>query len=296
MFASAGFFVGEDHELLPATEANPTGHWERLGVWRANEQILEKLEASWFDPPPVAAQLAARDWALPLLHDQIDQLIEGSQGLPVALKDPRINVMMPLWGPIVRTMFHPVLVIRDPVEIALSLQRRDGTPIVFALAAWELHMTSLLKEMSGRTVTIAHYASLVDDENLARSTVRAAVAGIDQSRAAFVRPEHAGEAFDRRLYRHRASPADHHRHLTGRQVELWRFLSLLPSDNQPITAPQELTEPTKAALAGVRLESQRIASAMEQQGQDPNAAEHKSSDDQLTLLADTHLRNQSPEP
>ena len=37
--------------------------------------------------------------------------------------------MMPLWQPVIEGVLHPVVVIRDPVEIARSLRLRDGTPL-----------------------------------------------------------------------------------------------------------------------------------------------------------------------
>jgi hypothetical protein len=263
MFASAGFFVGKEEELMPANEANPTGHWERLSVWRANERVLEELEASWFDPPPPASQLKVEEWAVPLLRGEVDRLVRESQGAPVALKDPRINVMMPLWGLIVRTFFHPVVVVRDPFEIALSLQQRDGTPTAFGLAAWELHMTSLLSELARRSVTVAPYAKLIDREGLARLTVEAAITCIDPLRTASVRAELAHSAFQKRLHRHLASSADHHEHLTSRQLELWRFLSSLDAGNQTIDAPDTLMEPSNAARMAVRRETRRVAENVE---------------------------------
>lgn len=183
MFTSTGFFAGRQDDLMPATEANPTGHWENLGVWRAKERVLEKLAGSWFDPPSASAQLAAREWAVPLLRSEVDRLLSESGHRPVAIKDPRINVMMPLWGAIIWERFHPVLVIRHPVEIALSLQRRDGTPPMFALGGWELHMTTLLAELDGRQVAVAPYARLIEDERVAKEqTLAELVQQIDQQR------------------------------------------------------------------------------------------------------------------
>ena len=282
MFASAGFFVGEENELMPANEANPTGHWERLGVWRANERILEELGASWFDPPSAASQLAVQEWAVPLLQAEVDRFVRESQGAPVALKDPRINVMMPLWGQIVRTSFHPVVVVRDPFEIALSLQRRDGTPTAFGLSAWELHMTSLLNELSGRIVTVAPYAQLIDDEELARSMVEAAIHEVDPARSQHVRADRACKAFEQRLRRNRASPTDHYQHLTTRQLELWRYLSSLPKGNQIINAPEQLLEPSNAAHEAVRRETERIADIHERAGLIRGLATER---EQISLLA-----------
>jgi hypothetical protein len=51
MFARAGCFAGREDELLPATEANPAGHFEHSRIVMANEWVLAGLGGSWFDPP-----------------------------------------------------------------------------------------------------------------------------------------------------------------------------------------------------------------------------------------------------
>lgn len=260
MFVAAGFFAGREQDLMPATEANPTGHWENMCIWRVNEEVLGKLGGTWFDPPPVTVQMAARHWAAPLLHAEVERIAGQSSGAPIVIKDPRIGVMMPLWGPILADHLHPVLVVRDPVEIARSLLIRDGTPIPFALATWELHMTALLDHFQDRLVTVAPYGQLVSDESVAPSIVEATAAHVDAGLTQSLRPVDGSAAFDRTLYRNRAASGDHYEHLTSRQLDLWRLLSSLPAGDQHIEAPPELRAPSEASEAAVRAETERIAS------------------------------------
>jgi hypothetical protein len=49
-FVSAAFFAGRDEDLMEATDANPTGHWENLYIRRVNEMVLDRLGGTWFDP------------------------------------------------------------------------------------------------------------------------------------------------------------------------------------------------------------------------------------------------------
>jgi hypothetical protein len=64
-----------------------------------------------------------------------------------------------------------VVVIRDPIESARSLSRRDGTPLPLGLAMWELHMASLLGHLNGRLVTVVPYARLMEEDGLAERIV-----------------------------------------------------------------------------------------------------------------------------
>ena len=260
MLVRAGFFAGSEPDLMPAAEANPVGHWENMNVWRANEEVLGKLGGSWFDPPPVAAQMAARDWAVPLLQAEVQRIIEQSQGAPIVIKDPRIGGMMPLWSPVLAGRLHPMLVVRDPVEIALSLLSRDGTPIPFGLAAWELHMTALFDHLQDSLVTVAPYGRLVSDDALAPSIVEASAAHVDASLTEGLRPAEASAAFDPALCRNRAAGNDHDERLTSRQLDLWAFLSSLAPGDQSIDVPHSLRGPAVAAQMTVRAETERVAS------------------------------------
>jgi len=258
MFVSCGFFVARDEDLMPATEDNAGGYWENTCLHRVNEEILSQLSGSWLDPPLPDVQLAAREWAVPALQTEVERILEQADGSPVALKDPRIGVMTPIWGPIIADRFHSLVVVRDPVEIALSLNRRDGTPLALGLAAWELHTSVLLDYLEGKPVTVAPYARLIEDVSLAPLIVEQAAAHLEPERARFVAPAAAGEALEAG-FRHNRAPAAHHGgHLTARQLELWEFLSSLPLGNQAITTPLELREPSPAARTGARDETKRF--------------------------------------
>ncbi len=258
MFVRSGFFAGRENDLLPANEGNPTGHWEHTNVWLANEQVLHRLDASWFDPPMASLQRASLDWAEPLLKAELDRIDREASGAPIVLKDPRIGVMMPLWEPIVRGRLHPILVVRHPLEVALSLYRRDAMPIACGLAAWELHMTALLDYVTGRLVTVAPYTRLVYESPLASSVVEAATSHLAPARTSGLNPIHAGSAFESRFHRNRVSQITQRHRLSRPQTELWRFLSSLQPGDQVIAAPEQLLVASGDACETVRHHTERI--------------------------------------
>jgi hypothetical protein len=258
MFTEAGFFAGLEEDLMPPTEANPAGYWENTGIWRTNEDVLGRLGGSWFDPPSVAAQTAAREWALPRLRSEVERIARQSPDAPIVLKDPRIGVMMPLWEDILWGSLHPILVLRDPVEIALSLLHRDGTPPAFGLAAWEIHMATLLNHLQGRTVTVAPYQSLLGNQRLAAAIVESAAEEVEPRLTEELRPQNAHKAFDVALHRNQVAGGEHDEYLTSHQLGLWRFLSSLPAGNKSIEVPASLRAPSEPARMAVRLETERI--------------------------------------
>ncbi|HTR89360.1 MAG TPA: hypothetical protein VMG62_04525, partial [Solirubrobacteraceae bacterium] len=135
MFQRSGYFLGAPEDLMVGDPSNPTGYFENLKVWRANESVLAHFGATWFDPPDEDEQLARSGQLQPGLRCVLDELLAQAAVTqrPLALKDPRMGVLMPLWWPLLADLLHPVLVIRDPFEIALSLERRDATAVPVAL-------------------------------------------------------------------------------------------------------------------------------------------------------------------
>jgi hypothetical protein len=249
MFVAAGFHAGAADELMPANAFNPRGYFENLGVYDLNEEILERLGAYWFHPPSVPAQVRAASWAEPKLRGALERLIASSGGRPIAVKDPRITGLITLWAPVISERLHPVLVVRDPLQIARSLLVRDQTPIPFALAAWELQTGRLLEAMRGRTVTVAPYRTLLHDGGVAAAIVGTAAGHVDELLASRIEPAAAAHALDASLSHNEPAPGDHERQMTVGQLALWRELeALAPGD-------QRLDLATSRDQRGVREET-----------------------------------------
>ena len=56
-----------------------------------------------------------------------------------------------------------MVVDRSPMDIALSMRKRDGRPLYVALAIWQLYCTELLDGLAGRRVLLVHYEDFVAD-------------------------------------------------------------------------------------------------------------------------------------
>lgn len=257
LFVASGYFVADDADLMRANSGNPAGYYENLNVYRVNEDVLAELGATWFDPPSEPTLLEARPGVQGRLRRVFDGLVEQAADAPLALKDPRIAVLMGLWEPIIGHRLHPVLVVRDPVEVAQSLQARDGTPMALGLAAWELHMTSLLRSLSGATVTVAPYRVVLGSAEHARSIVEAATRHVRPDLAAHVRPSDGGGWLTEQLAHNHADSGDHDRFLTGRQAELYEWLAGLSAGTAVLQPPAPLLADDPAARGGAQAETAR---------------------------------------
>lgn len=254
-FLAAGFFAGHEEELLGPAPSNPVGHYEPLPVLRTNEQLLERLASG---APPREEQLALADELAPQLRAVLDDLIAKSNGAPLAIKEPRINRLLPVWGPVIDGVLHPVLAVRDPLEVATSMSHRYGTPVAHALALWEVQTTHALAWLDGRTATIAPYRQLVGEPGTAEAVVRCATSHVDPDQAGQVRPEAARPALQPELRTQSADKAAHPEYLTQRQAELWEYLDELPAGDAELAVPEPLQAPSGGATATVRTEDERV--------------------------------------
>jgi hypothetical protein len=130
--------------LMPPADDNPTGFWESTVLATLNDQILAAGGSHWedwrqFDPTRIdaAAALALKRQAKSALAGEF-----GETSLAV-IKDPRMCRLMPFWSSVFREAnwsIRPVLQLRSPLEVALSLNRRDGIPLGLGCLIWLRHV------------------------------------------------------------------------------------------------------------------------------------------------------------
>lgn len=259
MFHRAGFFVGAPEDLMAADYSNPRGYFENLRVYAENERILSDFGGSWMSPPPPGAMQPWAEQTSARLRELLEGMVQEASGRPIAIKDPRIGVLLPVWKPAFQGLLHSVIVVRHPVEIGMSLSHRDLTPIPVVLAAWEVHMTALLAELQGEPVTVVQYAELLERSELAG----ALVTEVGQELVPYLRqalnPARAAESRDPALRRNQAAPEEPGTRFTPFQEDLWRFFSELPSGTVTLDAPLRLLSATAASMQAISIERERLS-------------------------------------
>jgi hypothetical protein len=131
-------------DVLPANAGNVTGYWEPSAVVAFHDRLLASIGSRWDDPreiPPTwFSSEAARGFATELAGLITSEF--GSEPLFV-VKDPRTCRLVPLWRDALGMLgIEPlaVLVVRHPLEVEASLQRRDGRPDGAGLLLWLQHV------------------------------------------------------------------------------------------------------------------------------------------------------------
>jgi hypothetical protein len=161
-----GVYFGNDL-LSPMQEVNEKGFWEHHGVVETHQQLLDALGRKWYSvtPMPPSWQDSA---AAGKCRDRIRQLtVEEFSAAPLwGVKDPRICLFLPLWKEVldelgITTRF--LLVMRNPLEIMLSLARRDGLYPVHSLALTEFYLFNALSALSETAYSTSQYVDLLSD-------------------------------------------------------------------------------------------------------------------------------------
>ena len=130
--------------LIPGDDANPKGYWESVILNDLNEDLLAACGSRWddwreFDPKRIdpARAFALKERAISGLSE------EFPDASLAVIKDPRMCRLMAFWSPVFREAgwsVCPVLQLRSPLEVALSLKRRDEIPLGLGCLIWLRHV------------------------------------------------------------------------------------------------------------------------------------------------------------
>ncbi|RUZ78648.1 hypothetical protein EN943_09930 [Mesorhizobium sp. M7A.F.Ca.US.006.01.1.1] len=132
--------------LNPAGLGNEIGHWEPEAAVRLNDQILDLAESPVNDVQGPAGEWLQRPEALAFVDRLADLIADEYGDDPLfVLKDPRIALLFPLWRVALgrlKIRCAAVVISRNPVEVALSLAKRQG--VAGDWQSWPLERGGLL--------------------------------------------------------------------------------------------------------------------------------------------------------
>ncbi|MFC5469665.1 sulfotransferase family protein [Cohnella suwonensis] len=181
---SLGVYLGEDQDFVDANFDNPEGFWERKDVILLNERILSLLGATW----DTTATLPDDWWEseeIALFHEEMQTIIREQfhTRLIWGWKDPRTCLTIPLWISVLSKMeveLKFIIPIRNPVDVASSLEKRNNMKFENAMGMWNLHTLSALYYTSNFQRIIVNYDRFIEEPTLQINRL-ASFLGIQQS-------------------------------------------------------------------------------------------------------------------
>lgn len=144
--------AGLPKTLLGQNEGNQRGHWESRLIIEHHDNVLEELESNWMDYRPLRLNRITQKRRNSYMSDMADlfKSEHSDQNLSV-VKEPRICRFTALYiKALEKALIAPfcVLVIRNPLEVAASITKRDGLITQHGLLLWLSHM--LITERESR--------------------------------------------------------------------------------------------------------------------------------------------------
>jgi hypothetical protein len=158
-----GLSLGPDADLVPPSDSNPAGHWENASLNLVNQRLLAALGGHASAPPPLAEGWEAAPELERLRREAAALAGSVLAAEQWAWKDPRTCLTLPFWLRVLDVPVAAVLVRRHPLEVARSLEARDGRPLALGLAMWERYLRSALAAASGLPVYVTSYEQLLHD-------------------------------------------------------------------------------------------------------------------------------------
>ena len=170
----------------PRELENPRGFWEAREVMEIHDRFLSAVGSRWNDirplPPEAFQGRPARQ-----CRDELTAVLGVALGATplVAVKDPRMCRLLPIWLGLLAGMgvdVQAVLPIRNPLEVAFSLQARNDIDRDQALMLWLIH--TLLAERETRRLKRHYvtYSAFLDAPERAAANLAARLGWFDPDR------------------------------------------------------------------------------------------------------------------
>lgn len=163
-----GLYLGHEHEIMASGSANPDGHWENWNFVRLNEDLLSMVNAAWDLPPKIN-----QDWtkipAYSQFYNRATKIVDSFNDKVLwGWKDPRNTLTLDFWLSVLPNL-KILVCLRDPLEVAQSLEARGSASLDFSLNLWHSYNQRLLgwvesqHAINADHILVTHYQSYFED-------------------------------------------------------------------------------------------------------------------------------------
>lgn len=219
-----GIYCGNEFYETKANWENLQGFWEREDVRQLNNFLLKAAGANWshltdFDLTTISQE------PLDNFYEKARLLItELNKHSSWIIKDPRLCIVLPLWK---KLLDRPICIIiwRDPLAVAKSLQTRNKFFISQGIALWEYYNLAALNNSVGFARLLISHADLLSapqktTQEIVQFLHEQGIAGLDNQDI-----EKLSQVIDPTLQHYKSSkPSIMQSILNGQQASLWHAL------------------------------------------------------------------------
>ena len=216
-----GAWVGEETELTGTNVENPHGFWERRDMRRICDRLLHTAGADWwkvasFDPGAIPHAILAEQ------RREFGKVISAlDEHETWVVKEPRLCLLLPVLRDYITDPVC-IYIFRNPLEVARSLQMRNGFGIAAGLALWEVYNRRALSASENLPCVLVSHQSLMLHPV---ETLDGLVKRLDELAVTnLVRPDEGRlkQFINPSLYRRRATEEETEEYLSPSQRILWQ--------------------------------------------------------------------------
>ena len=155
--------------VMEANSSNPAGHWEPQALVDLNNQILEAAGSAWNDLQrlnPGWEKSPARAGFMRKAGRILQAEFEETSFF--VIKDPRICRIAPFWLDVLRENgIDPrvIIPVRNPLEVAASLHKRDGMDPSVGYLVWLRHVLDAERGTRGEQRVFTTFGELLSNWN-----------------------------------------------------------------------------------------------------------------------------------
>ena len=235
-------------ELEPANEYNAAGYWESRDLIQFHDRLLQAAGSGWNDWRAISPEWLQSSVAQGFADEARDALGRVFQDAPLfVFKDPRVCRFLPFWLSVLEQQaIEPIALVpvRNPLDVAASLQRRDQFSRAKSMLLWMRHVLDAELASRGIPRLFTTYDQLLGDWRGLETRVR--------NRFGWLFPPLSGEseraidAFLSDRHRHHSSseaPDDRDSDILEGVAEAYRVLiELAEREDEPVALLQRLQD------------------------------------------------------
>ena len=228
LLRNMGAYFGSKDASTGQNEENPRGFWERRDMRHITDKLLFSAGADWCDVANFDLEKIPKPIEKSAIQD-FGYILDDLNKEPVwVLKEPRLCLLLP----ILRTCLAQPLAVcvhRNPLEVALSLQKRNGFTLAFGLALWEYYTVNMLKNTSDLNRIFISYNKVMENSIQSVNQIQQAFTTFDIP-LKVPSKEKIPELVDTNLYRNKMVHQHMYGLLTVNQYNLFKYIESLSVD------------------------------------------------------------------
>jgi len=158
---------------------NPKGHYESQAMMHLDNRLLAEMGCTWWSPPPSGMAYGDRVARITVSARQARQVFRRAYPRKRWVwKDPRACLLLPFWRRVLGHRTPAVIVLRNPLEVAASLERRNAMAPAFSVALWARYHRLLLEHTRGMPALVTRFDDLIADPARWAETSAAFLTGV----------------------------------------------------------------------------------------------------------------------